>query len=376
MKTKHGFFLILTLLVFSCGSGEPDFEMIEPVSIIPMPGTIEYATNSFVINPDTKIVSDAASMREATFLKEVIIDEFEHELEIVTQTPEENYILISLLPVIQNEQLEISKSEAYELSIIPNHIEVIAKSNLGLFWAIQTLNQTFNQTDHQDGYAVRIQSMHVKDEPKFKHRGLLLDCRRHFFSKDVIKKYIKLLSYYKMNVLHWHLTEDQGWRIAIEKYPKLTEIGAWRINEDGVKYGGFYSKEDIKEIVKYAEDLHVTIIPEIELPGHSQAAIAAYPHLSCTQQRVSVANDWGVFKEIYCAGNDSTFTFIEDVLTEVMELFPSEYIHIGGDEAPKYRWEHCSKCQKRIQDEGLKDEHELQSYFIQRVERFLNANGR
>jgi hexosaminidase len=179
-----------------------------------------------------------------------------------------------------------------------------------------------------------------------------------------------------MNVLHWHLTEDQGWRIQIDKYPKLTEIGAWRTELDGSKYGGFYTKEDIREIVDYAEERHVTVIPEIELPGHSQAAIAAYPHLSCTGKQVEVANDWGVFKEIYCAGNDSVFIFLEDVITEVMELFPSKYIHIGGDEAPKFRWENCHKCQGRLKHKLLVDEHELQSYFISRIEKFLNKNGR
>jgi hexosaminidase len=180
-----------------------------------------------------------------------------------------------------------------------------------------------------------------------------------------------------MNTLHWHLTEDQGWRIQIDKYPKLTEVGAWRTEKDGSRYGGFYTKAEIREVVAFAAARGVTVIPEIEMPGHAQAALAAYPHLSCTgDSTITVANDWGVFKEIYCAGNDSVFTFLEDVLTEVMELFPSTYIHIGGDEAPKFRWENCPKCQKRMADEGLKDAHELQSYFITRIEKFLNKNGR
>ena len=179
-----------------------------------------------------------------------------------------------------------------------------------------------------------------------------------------------------MNILHWHLTEDQGWRIAIDKYPKLTQIGAWRKNKDGELYGGFYSKDDIKEIIDYAKKRNVEIIPEIELPGHSVAAIASYPYLSCTGNPIEVETDWGVFKDIYCAGNDSVFTFLEDVLSEVVELFPSKYIHIGGDEAPKYRWENCQKCQNRIRTEGLKNEDELQSYFISRIEKFLNKKGK
>jgi hexosaminidase len=194
--------------------------------------------------------------------------------------------------------------------------------------------------------------------------------------KDFVKRYIDLLAFHKMNILHWHLTEDQGWRIEIEKYPKLTEIGAWRENKDGKKYGGFYTKEDIKEIVLYAENRGVEIIPEIELPGHSVAAIASYPHLSCTGDSIKVETDWGVFKDIYCAGNDSVFTFLEDVLEEVIELFPSKYIHIGGDEAPKYHWENCSKCQKRIINNNLKDEHELQSYFIKRISDFLKTKNK
>jgi hexosaminidase len=194
--------------------------------------------------------------------------------------------------------------------------------------------------------------------------------------KDFVKRYIDLLAFHKMNILHWHLTEDQGWRIEIEKYPKLTEIGAWRENKDGKKYGGFYTKKDIKEIVLYAKDRGIEIVPEIELPGHSVAAIASYPHLSCTGDSIKVETDWGVFKDIYCAGNDSVFTFLEDVLEEVVELFPSKYIHIGGDEAPKYHWENCSKCQKRIINNNLKDEHELQSYFIKRIDNFLKTKNK
>ena len=174
----------------------------------------------------------------------------------------------------------------------------------------------------------------IKDWPSFKHRGMLIDCCRHFFEKDVIKKYIDLLAYFKMNTLHWHLTEDQGWRIEIEKYPLLTEIGSKRKDSTGI-YEGYYTKKDIKEIIDYAAKRHINVIPEIEFPGHSQAAIASYPQLSCTGNPIDVATEWGVFKDIYCAGNDSVYTFMEDVLEEVIELFPSPYIHIGGDEAQK-----------------------------------------
>ena len=364
--------VLVSFAITSCNS-DPKVEMIEPVSILPMPQEFGYQPNSFILNPDTKICCNIEQLKEAEYVRSTIMDVFGLEIAISHSTREANLISINT-----NDSLSNSKGnpEYYELSITPDHILINAGSSDGVFWAIQSLKQVFDQTDHQDGFAARVQGLKIIDHPKFKHRGLLLDCCRHFFSKDIIKKYIQLLAYYKMNVLHWHLTEDQGWRIEIDKYPKLTEKSAWRIEQNGELYGGFYTKEDIKEIVEYAERHHVTIIPEIELPGHSQAAIAAYPNLSCKNQPVEVANDWGVFKEIYCAGNDSTFQFLEDVLLEVMELFPSEYIHIGGDEAPKYRWEHCDKCQKRMASEGLKDEHELQSYFIQRIENFLNAHGR
>ena len=266
------------------------------------------------------------------------------------------------------------KKEAYKISVDSNIITIESTNPTGIARGLATLKQLalLNQNDT----AYFIPNVKITDSPKFTHRGLLLDCSRHFFSKEIILKYIDLLALYKMNVLHWHLTEDQGWRLAIDKYPKLTKIGAFRTEIDGSNYGDYYTKEDIKEIVAYATKKHIEIIPEIELPGHSQAAIAAYPHLSCTGNQVDVANDWGVFKEIYCAGNDSVFIFLEDVLTEVIELFPSKYIHIGGDEAPKVRWEECEKCQQRILDNNLKDEHELQSYFIKRIQTFLNSKGK
>ncbi len=214
-----------------------------------------------------------------------------------------------------------------------------------------------------------------------------LDVGRHFFPVEFIKKYIDMLALLKMNTFHWHLTEDQGWRIEIKKYPKLQEVAAWRdetlighYNDmphqfDGKKYGGFYTQEEVKEIVAYAAERHITVIPEIEMPGHSQAAIAAYPHLGCTGENPGVAKLWGVFEDIYCP-KEETFAFLEAILDEVLELFPSRYIHIGGDEAPKTRWKNCESCQVLIKKEGLKDEHELQSYFITRIEKYLNSKGR
>lgn len=215
----------------------------------------------------------------------------------------------------------------------------------------------------------------IEDKPAFAHRGVLMDVCRHFFTKDEVKRQLDIMHFYKFNVLHWHLTEDQGWRIPIPGYPELTKVAAYRTHGDSI-YGGHYTREELVEIVEYAGSLGIEVIPEIELPGHSQAAIAAYPHLGCTGEPVEVATDWGVFKDIYCAGNESTFEFLEDVLDEVCEIFPSDYIHIGGDEAPKYRWEHCNKCQQRIAQEGIANEEELQRYFITRIEHYLAKKGK
>ncbi|MBL7982121.1 MAG: family 20 glycosylhydrolase, partial [Flavobacteriales bacterium] len=217
-------------------------------------------------------------------------------------------------------------------------------------------------------------------------RGMHLDPCRHFWSVEFTKKYIDLLARYKMNSFHWHLTDDQGWRIEIKKYPKLAEVGAWRKGSqvgpysrreyDSIPYGGFYTQDEIREVVAYAKARHINVVPEIEMPGHALAALAAYPHLGCKGGPYEVNKGWGVFEDVFCAGNDSTFAMLEDVLTEVMELFPSEMIHIGGDECPKEAWKACGKCQARKKAHGLKDEHELQSYFIQRIEKFVNSKGR
>lgn len=229
--------------------------------------------------------------------------------------------------------------------------------------------------------------MTIEDSPRYQWRGMHLDVCRHFFTKAEVEKYIDYLALYKFNVFHWHLCDDQGWRIEIKKYPKLTEVGSIRKQTmigkpskdqkfDGKPYGGFYTQEDIKEIVAYATARHITVVPEIEMPGHALAALAAYPQYSCNGKLLEVGTTWGVFDDVYCAGNDSTFAFLQDVLSEVCELFPGKYIHIGGDECPKERWKTCPKCQKRIKDEKLKDERELQSYFIQRMEKFVNSKGK
>lgn len=262
--------------------------------------------------------------------------------------------------------------EGYTLLVANHGVLLTARTPAGAFYGVQTLRQLLSRT--AEG-AVEIQRAHVQDQPRYRWRGLLLDCCRHYMDKEFVKRYIDLLAYHKLNTLHWHLTEDQGWRVEIKQYPRLTEIGAWR-GAGAERRGGFYSQDDIREIVAYAARRHVTIVPEIEAPGHCQAALAAYPELSCSGGPFEVSTRWGVHKDVYCAGNERVFEFLENVLAEVVELFPSEYIHVGGDECPKERWQACEKCQARIRSEGLKDEDELQSYFIRRLEKLLNARGR
>ncbi|MGH7475988.1 MAG: beta-N-acetylhexosaminidase [Longimicrobiales bacterium] len=271
-------------------------------------------------------------------------------------------------------------AEGYELSVTPSGITLSSPSPAGLFRGTQTLRQLASAS-------TTIPAVEIEDAPRFRYRGVHLDVSRHFFPVSFIKKYIDLLALYKFNTFHWHLTEDQGWRIEIQRYPRLTEVGGCRKETrvghagrppevyDSTPYCGFYTQAEIRDVVAYAQARHVTIVPEIEMPGHAKAALAAYPELACTPGPFEVATTWGIFEDIFCP-KEETFAFLEGVLTEVMQLFPSEYIHIGGDEAPKTRWEESAVAQALMQREGLADEHELQSYFVRRIERFLNANGR
>ncbi len=350
--------------------------------LIPLPVRVVMQPAAFHLDASTPIFieGDSALPRaSADFLAAMIarVSSFTPSIKAHEGgAPPRGSILLSL-----NRSGEAASPEGYMMRISPGSVIVRASTEAGLFYGLQTLRQLlpprFESTAGRD--TVRswdLPCCMIQDAPRFPWRGLLLDCCRHFMDVEFVKRTIDLIAQLKMNRLHWHLTEDQGWRIQIHKYPRLTDVGAWRTEADGSRYGGFYTQEQIREVVAYAAERHVTVVPEIEMPGHSLAALAAYPELSCTGGPFNVANSWGVFKDIYCAGNEDTFRFLEDVLDEVMALFPSEYIHIGGDEAPKYRWEHCDRCQARMAAENLTDEHALQSWFITRIGRYLEKHGR
>jgi hexosaminidase len=367
MKTTYTFLLFLLIsLSFSQNN----------IAFIPIPQNTLVGKGSFYINTKTYIQADENSF-EANYLKEAIQSPTGLHLKITSKNNSKNIQLVLLEPKIAN-----FNKEQYEIVVSDSAIVISALTNQGLFYGIQTLLQ---MVPFEKKNEIVIPWIKISDAPKYAWRGMHLDVCRHYFPITFIKKYIDYLAHYKMNTFHWHLTEDQGWRIEIKKYPKLTEVGAWRNGSmvgryddqkfDDIKYGGFYTQEEIKEVVAYALQRHVTIIPEIEMPGHSLAALSAYPELTCTGGPFEVGKKWGVFDDVYCP-KEETFTFLENVLSEVLALFPSEYIHIGGDECPKTRWKSCSHCQKLIKEKGLKDEHELQSYFIQRIEKFVNSKGR
>lgn len=371
----------------------------QEVNIIPQPVKVVKNAGNFVINAQTSlVVTNKEDNATATFLNSYLSDYYGFKLPVVKKA-RKNYIKLGSLKNIAG-----LKGEGYSLISDKNGVEIIGNSPIGTFYGMQTLIQLL-PTEKSNSLAIA--SVTVKDEPRFAYRGAMLDVGRHFFSVAFVKKYIDYLALHKLNYFHWHLTEDQGWRIEIKKYPKLTEIGSKRNGSiigrypgkgsDNTPEGGFYTQEEVKDIVKYASDRFITVIPEIEMPGHSSAAIAAYPELSCfpnektnlpanmisdkSKQEMAngrnkiVQETWGVHADIFVP-SENTFKFLEDVLDEVIALFPSKYIHIGGDEAPKDAWKKSEFCQKIIKEKGLKDEHGLQSYFIQRIEKYVNGRGR
>jgi hexosaminidase len=360
----------LTLAYAASGATPP------ALGIIPAPVSVEMHRGSFTLNQSTTLIAKGEEAQHvAHMLNAFLSDQYGFSLREADQAPSANSIQLSI-------DTQNTPAEGYHLEISKTGIEIRGADGPGLFHGLQSLLQLL-PVEKQSAYSLPAASIY--DYPRFSYRGMHLDCGRHFFPVSFIKEYLDMMARYKYNTFHWHLTEDQGWRIEIKKYPRLTSIGSQRKQTvighntpdyDGKPYGGYYTQEEIREVVKYAADRFITVVPEIEMPGHALAALTAYPLLGCTNGPYEVGTKWGVFKDVFCPGKESTFQFLENVLTEVMELFPSHYIHIGGDECPKDSWKTCPYCQKRIKDLGLHNEEELQSYVITRIEKFLNAHGR
>jgi hexosaminidase len=379
----------------------------QEVNIIPKPHSVILNKGEFVLTGNIPIFYDQESDEVDSIATSVkFLDGYLKKYFSIWSKSDTKF----KLPPSQKITLGIAEinpniSGAYKLEVTDKIISIRGSNAQGIFNGIQTLIQLLPTPNPKlKTPNLQIPQLTITDYPRFQYRGMHLDCSRHFWSVDFVKQYIDYLALHKFNKFHWHLTDDQGWRIEIKKYPTLTSIGGWRngtiigrypgTGNDGLKYGGFYTQEQIKEIVKYAAERYIDVIPEIEMPGHASAAIAAYPELSCFPNEPTikyfpkqckwngdttgkqVQQTWGVFDDVFCAGQESTFKVLEDVMEEVLALFPSKYIHVGGDECPKENWKRCPNCQQRMKDNNLKDEHGLQSYFIQRMEKYLNNKGR
>ena len=372
--------VFLALLVSCAGTVSKQPE----VSVIPRPQSVRVDEGTFCISKDTKVYLEDSSeemLRIVGFLNEKLSKAAGFELQVVDARPDEDAICFVAAEM---------PSESYAINVQPATINVEYGDGAGAFYALQTFFQLLPveiySQERQNGIDWVLPCCAIEDAPRFQYRGMHLDVCLHYFDFEFLKKYIDVMAAHKVNRFHWHLTEDQGWRLEIKKYPLLTEKGQWRKETvvgslssgvyDGIPHGGYYTQEQVKELVKYAADRYVTIIPEIELPGHALAAIACYPELSCgLEDHYETATRWGIFKQVYCP-KETTFEFLEDVFDEVFELFPSELIHIGGDECPKASWKACPDCQALIRKLGLKDEYELQSYFVTRMEKYINSKGR
>jgi hexosaminidase len=355
--------------------------------IIPRPFSAEPSDGRFTISSDTVVSAGDRAYESARQLVEMLAPALGRNLAVVSTKPRSNCISLKI-----DRGFPELGDEGYRAVIAPGGIDLIAQTRGGLFWGLQTLRQLLPaqvfSPSRVDGVLWEMPCGTIEDRPRFGWRGMMLDCSRHFMPIEFIYKWIDLLAIHKMNVFHWHLTDDQGWRIEIRKYPMLTEVGAWRNQTlighalspetrmyDGKPHGGFYTQTQIKSVVRFAAERNITVVPEIELPGHSQAAVAAYPHLGNTGEQIDVLTSWGVSPYILNV-EESTIEFYQDVLGEVMELFPSPFIHIGGDEAIKDQWKASRRVHARMEELGLKDEHELQSWFIRRMDEFLAGRGR
>ena len=385
-------FILTTALLISAAVNAQN-----TLNIVPMPADVKIGKGNFTINKNTMIVMEGSGLENiAAYFNDYLQRMYGYKLKFSGNATGNNNIVLNF------ERLDNEMAGAYHLNVNNKGIYIAGDNPDGVFYGIQTLIQLLPAAKaNNQNISLLIPQLAITDQPRFQYRGMMLDVSRHFLPLSVVKKYIDYLALHKLNIFHWHLTDDQGWRIQIKKYPRLTEIGGWRNGtiigrypgkgNDSLKHGGYYTQEEIKQVIKYAAERYVTIIPEIEMPGHSSAAIAAYPQLSCfpdedtkhpaecawsgPTEGKQVQQTWGVFEDVFCP-SDFTFNFLQDVLDEVIALFPSEYIHIGGDECPKEAWKRSSFCQELMKKEGLKDEHALQSYFIQRIEKYINSKGK
>jgi len=355
------------------------------MDIIPLPAHCKPGEGKFTLTEKTIILTDKANRWNADYLRRLLSLPTGFPLTIQTDGQSREH---SIFLRLESGLVRLG-TEGYRLSVTPSGIIMEAPCIAGIFHGIQTLRQLLPPEVENlhlvPGMDWTIPSLQIEDQPRFAWRGFMLDEGRHFHGKETVLLTLDLLALQKINVLHWHLTEDQGWRIEIKKYPRLTEVGACREGtgtsmvgkgHDGKPHQGFYTQADIREIVAYASERQITIVPEIEMPGHSLAALASYPELSCQGGRFKVGTRFGIYPDIYCAGKEIVFKFLYDVLDEILDLFPSPYIHIGGDETPKKRWKACPDCQQKIRAKGLKDEHALQVYFTNRIAGYLNSKGR
>lgn len=372
------------------------------INIVPKPAELKMKTGNYTLSANAKIIYGVGAEKQVQYLQDYLKNNYDITLTSSLYNSKGDDLNTNSIQIFY--LADTAKPDSYKLEVFKNKLYIRGNTAPGIFYGIQTLLQLL-PASHQlaTNKKITIPLLVINDHPRFAYRGSMLDVGRHFFPVAYIKKYIDYLAFNKFNNFHWHLTEDQGWRIEIKNYPRLTAVGGFRNGtiigrypgkgNDNEPYGGFYTQEQIKEVVQYAADRYITIIPEIELPGHSSAAIAAYPQLSCFPDQKTVIPEnmsseaskkatgklvqetWGVFEDVYCP-SEYTFKFLEDVLDEVMSLFPSKYIHIGGDECPKEAWKKSAFCQQLIKDKGLKDEHGLQSYFIQRIEKYINSKGR
>jgi hexosaminidase len=402
MKSKAFIFLsaVLAFSLIDCSSRRATLKeepVVTDLGLIPKPLKFERMEGSFTVTPETQIVLDAGNNDVAavgTYLQQELGRSTGFPFQMVEGKQGSSVrgaITLTITPAAPGD----ARDESYELNAGGEGIRITARRPAGLFYGVQTLKQLLPPQVYAREKATNtswiVPAVRIEDKPRFSWRGMMLDVSRHFFPKSFVKECIDIAAMHKLNTFHWHLTDDQGWRIEIKRYPKLTSVGAWRVDReqftwnqrkpaepgDVATYGGFYTQDDIREVVAYAKSRFVTIVPEVEMPGHAMAVLAGYPELSCTGGPFTVRTGgyWPI-TDIFCAGNDSTFSFIQNILTEVVDLFPGEFFHIGGDEANKANWKKCPKCQARIASEHLKNEEELQSYFVHRIEKFLNSKGK